>query len=49
MIDLVYEVLGELEREDAIRRELFEELAEDLDVTEETVRQYDPDCHGGWI
>jgi hypothetical protein len=52
MIDLVYDILAELEREDNLRRELFDaavESLEDLEVTEETVRQYDPDRAGGWI
>lgn len=52
MIDLVFDILAELEKEDALRRELFDAAAEDadaVDVTEETIRQYDPDRHGGWI
>lgn len=52
MIDLVYDILAELEREDALRRELFDAAAEEaeaIEVTEETIRQYDPDRSGGWI
>jgi hypothetical protein len=49
MLGLVYDVLEELEREDALRRELFEAAAEDIETTDETVKQYDPDSSGGFI
>lgn len=49
MIGLVYDILEEFEREDALRREIFEAAAEDVEVTEETVKQYDPDSSGGFI
>lgn len=49
MIGLVYDILEELEREDALRREIFEAAADDVETTEETVKQYDPDSSGGFI
>lgn len=49
MISLVYDILEELEREDALRREIFEAAADDVETTEETVKQYDPDSAGGFI
>jgi hypothetical protein len=49
MIGLIYDILEELEREDALRREIFEAAADDVETTEETVKQYDPDSSGGFI
>ena len=49
MIGLVYDILEELEREDALRREIFESVADDIETTAETVKQYDPDSSGGFI
>lgn len=49
MIGLVYDILAELEREDSLRREIFEAAADDVETTEETVKQYDPDSSGGFI
>jgi len=49
MIGLVFDILEELEREDALRREIFEAAADDVETTEETVKQYDPDSSGGFI
>ena len=49
MISLVYDILEELEREDALRREIFEAAADDVETTAETVKQYDPDSSGGFI
>ena len=49
MIGLVYDILEELEREDALRREIFESVVDDIETTNETVKQYDPDSSGGFI
>ena len=49
MFGLVFDVLEELEREDALRREIFEAAADDIETTEETLKQYDPDSAGGFI
>jgi hypothetical protein len=49
MIGLIYDIFEELEREDALRREIFEAAAEDVETTEETQKQYDPDASGGFI
>lgn len=49
MFGLMLDLLEELEREDALRREIFEEAAEDIETTEETLKQYDPDASGGFI
>ena len=49
MFGLVFDIFEELEREDALRREIFEAAADDIETTEETLKQYDPDSAGGFI
>jgi len=45
MIELVINIIDQLEFETALN----EDIQEEIEVTEETTRQYDPDFNGGFI